>query len=84
MVRTRRRHDGAGTSYGDHLPGPALQKALADNLDLALVRQAADLFYYTGTLVDGFLALAPQGSPSWCAGPSTGTTSAPPPGPGFL
>ena len=43
---------------------PALQKALAgQNLDLALVHQAADLFYYTGTLVDGFLALAPQGSP---------------------
>ena len=43
---------------------PALQKALAgQNLDLALIHQAADLFYYTGTLVDGFLALAPQGSP---------------------
>ena len=43
---------------------PALQKALAgQNLDLALVHQAADLFYYTGTLVDGFLAVAPQGSP---------------------
>ncbi|MCL4503369.1 MAG: Xaa-Pro peptidase family protein [Deltaproteobacteria bacterium] len=42
----------------------ALQKGLAaQNLDLALVRQAADLFYYTGTLVDGFLAVAPQGSP---------------------
>lgn len=41
-----------------------LQKALAENnLDLALVRQGADLFYYAGTLVDGFLALAPQGSP---------------------
>jgi hypothetical protein len=44
--------------------GTALQKALAgQNLDLALVHQAADLFYYTGTLVDGFLAVAPQGSP---------------------
>ena len=43
---------------------PALQKALAgQNLDLALVHQAADLFYYAGTLVDGFLAVAPQGSP---------------------
>jgi hypothetical protein len=37
----------------------ALQRALAEhNFDLALVRQGADLFYYTGTLVDGFLALA--------------------------
>ena len=42
----------------------ALQQALpGQNLDLALVHQAADLFYYTGTLVDGFLAVAPQGSP---------------------
>ncbi len=42
----------------------ALQKGLAQHkIDLALVRQTADLFYYTGTLVDGFLAVAPQGSP---------------------
>lgn len=42
----------------------ALQKALAkDDIHLVLVRQHADLFYYTGTLVDGFLAVAPQGSP---------------------
>jgi Xaa-Pro aminopeptidase len=41
-----------------------LQKALAANdFDLVLVRQAADLFYYSGTLVDGFLAVSPQGSP---------------------
>jgi Xaa-Pro dipeptidase len=43
----------------------ALQRALAENnINLALVRQAADLFYYAGALVDGFLALAPQGTPS--------------------
>ena len=42
----------------------ALQRALAEhNFDLALVRQGADLFYYTGTLVDGFLALSPRGGP---------------------
>jgi Xaa-Pro aminopeptidase len=43
----------------------ALQKALAPaGIDLALIRQPADLFYYAGTLVDGFLAVAPQGQPS--------------------
>jgi len=42
----------------------ALQLALGEaNLDLALVRQGADLFYYTGTLVDGFLALSPRTGP---------------------
>ncbi len=42
----------------------ALQKALPEeNIDLALVRQRADLFYYAGVMVDGFLAVAPQGSP---------------------
>ena len=42
----------------------ALQEALAEqNLALALIRQNADLFYYAGTLVDGFLAVAPQGGP---------------------
>src|SRR5208337_2027589 len=42
----------------------ALQRALAEeNIDLALVRQRADLFYYAGAMVDGFLAVAPQGSP---------------------
>lgn len=36
-----------------------LQTALAPaGIGLALIRQAADLFYYTGTLVDGFLAVA--------------------------
>jgi Xaa-Pro aminopeptidase len=41
-----------------------LQRALADEgLDLALVRQQADLFYYAGTLVEGYLAVAPQGAP---------------------
>lgn len=43
----------------------ALQKALAPaGIGLALIRQPADLFYYAGTLVDGFLAVAPQGQPS--------------------
>ncbi len=42
----------------------ALQRALPEeNIDLALVRQRADLFYYAGVMVDGFLAVAPQGSP---------------------
>lgn len=41
-----------------------LQRKLApEGIDLALLRQAADLFYYTGTVVDGFLALAPAGPP---------------------
>jgi Xaa-Pro aminopeptidase len=41
-----------------------LQKALAPaGIGLALIRQPADLFYYAGTLVDGFLALAPEGQP---------------------
>ncbi|HEY9074514.1 MAG TPA: aminopeptidase P family N-terminal domain-containing protein, partial [Desulfobaccales bacterium] len=44
--------------------GVALQKALAENnFDLALVRQVSDLFYYTGTIVDGFLALSPRAHP---------------------
>jgi len=43
----------------------ALQKALAEaGIGLALIRQPADLFYYAGTLVDGFLAVAPEGQPS--------------------
>jgi len=43
----------------------ALQKALAPTgIGLALIRQPADLFYYAGTLVDGFLAVAPGGQPS--------------------
>jgi Xaa-Pro aminopeptidase len=41
-----------------------LQKALAPaGIGLALIRQPADLFYYAGTLVDGFLAVAPEGQP---------------------
>lgn len=43
----------------------ALQKALTPaGIGLALIRQPADLFYYAGTLVDGFLAVAPEGQPS--------------------
>ena len=43
----------------------ALQKALAPaGIGLALIRQPADLFYYAGTVVDGFLAVAPGGQPS--------------------
>jgi Xaa-Pro dipeptidase len=42
----------------------ALQKELAEaNLSLALIRQPADLFYYAGTIVDGFLAVAPDSPP---------------------
>jgi Xaa-Pro aminopeptidase len=42
-----------------------LQKALGPaGIDLALIRQPADLFYYAGTLVDGFLAVAPEGQPA--------------------
>jgi len=42
-----------------------LQKALAPaGIGLALIRQPADLFYYAGTLVDGFLAVAPGGPPT--------------------
>jgi Xaa-Pro dipeptidase len=41
-----------------------LQTALAPaGIDLALIRQAADLFYYAGTVVDGFLAVAPMSQP---------------------
>jgi Xaa-Pro dipeptidase len=35
----------------------------AEGLGLALIRQAADLLYYTGVLVDGFLAVAPGKEP---------------------
>ena len=43
----------------------ALQKALAPaSIGLALIRQPADLFYYAGTIVDGFLAVARGGQPS--------------------
>jgi Xaa-Pro dipeptidase len=43
----------------------SLQKALVrSGIGLALIRQPADLFYYTGTVVDGFLAVAP-GSQPW-------------------
>jgi Xaa-Pro dipeptidase len=42
----------------------ALQKTLAaSGVGLALIRQPADLFYYAGTLVDGFLAVTPLGQP---------------------
>ncbi|MFA5110609.1 MAG: Xaa-Pro peptidase family protein [Desulfobaccales bacterium] len=42
----------------------ALQEALASaGLSLALIRQPAALLYYAGTLVDGFLAVAPGVQP---------------------
>jgi Xaa-Pro dipeptidase len=42
----------------------SFQQLLADNaIDLALIRQAADLYYYSGVIVDGFLALGPDGEP---------------------
>jgi Xaa-Pro dipeptidase len=43
----------------------ALQRALDPaGIGLALIRQPADLFYYAGTLVDGFLAVAPGAQPA--------------------
>lgn len=41
-----------------------LQRELASSeIGLGLIRQQADLFYYAGTLVDGFLAVAPGAPP---------------------
>ena len=41
-----------------------LKKELAAaSISLAFIRQAAGLFYYTGLLADGFLAVAPAGEP---------------------
>lgn len=43
---------------------PRLQHLLAETgIDLALVRQPTDLFYYTGTVVEGFLAVPVAGAP---------------------
>ena len=40
------------------------QQLLADRgIDLALIRQTADLYYYRGVIVDGFLALGADGEP---------------------
>ena len=40
------------------------QQLLSDaGIELALIRQAADLYYYSGMIVDGFLALGPDGDP---------------------
>ncbi len=42
----------------------ALQAGLArEGLALALIRQTADLYYYTGTLADGWLAVSPGVEP---------------------
>ncbi|RJR47231.1 MAG: aminopeptidase P family protein [Deltaproteobacteria bacterium] len=42
----------------------ALQGELArKEVSLALIRQAADLYYYTGVLADGWLAVSPSHSP---------------------
>lgn len=41
-----------------------LRRSLPEaGIALALIRQAADLYYYTGILADGFLALAPDRDP---------------------
>ena len=41
-----------------------LQELLAAaGIELALIRQTADLYYYSGTIVDGFLALGSAGEP---------------------
>jgi Xaa-Pro aminopeptidase len=38
----------------------ALKESLdRENVSLAMIRQAADLYYYTGTLADGWLAVSP-------------------------
>jgi Xaa-Pro aminopeptidase len=40
------------------------QELLAEaGIELALIRQAADLYYYSGIIVDGFLALGSDGEP---------------------
>jgi Xaa-Pro dipeptidase len=36
----------------------------AKGIGLALIRQPADLYYYTGTVADGFLAVPAKGSPT--------------------
>ncbi len=58
-----------------------LQENLAsEGVGLALIRQAADLFYYTGTLVDGFLAVKPQAPPLLLVRrPQSRMAAAPPP-----
>ena len=50
-----------------------LQELLIESdIELALIRQTADLYYYSGVIVDGFLALGQMGEPLfWCGGPST-------------
>jgi len=40
-----------------------IKKVAPAGIGLALIRQPADLFYYTGTVVDGFLAVAPGSQP---------------------
>ncbi len=43
-----------------------LQKFLAaKGIGLALIRQVADLYYYTGTVADGFLAVPAEGKPKF-------------------
>src|SRR4030043_668667 len=42
----------------------ALKEGLArQGISLALIRQAADFYYYTGTLADGWLAVSPSLTP---------------------
>ena len=59
----------------------ALQRALAENnIDLALVRQVADLFYYTGTHSGWLPGAGPPGPIpcSWCAGLKQRAVAVPP------
>jgi Xaa-Pro dipeptidase len=43
-----------------------LQESLAaQGVDLALIRQPADLYYYAGALADGFLAVPAEGAPKF-------------------
>jgi hypothetical protein len=47
-------------------PDAHLQELLQDHdTGLALIRQPADLYYYTGTVADGFLAVPAEGAPKF-------------------
>lgn len=60
-----------------------LQEELArKDVPLALIRQAADLYYYTGTLADGWLAVSPAATPLLLVRrPQARLLEAPPPWP---
>ncbi len=43
---------------------PFQELLAAQGIGLALIRQPADLYYYTGTVADGFLAVPAEGAPT--------------------